>query len=117
MKTLKNRIIIISAILGMTLYALAGFRVALPDEPGVFSTFGKAAQKPLTPGIHYRPPYPIGKLIRVKVNEVKRVYIGKIGEWKGDEIRTQHPDEMEYLTGDVNILNKKCWCSIKLITL
>jgi len=104
-KVSKRSITYGAAVMAMVVYLLNGICSIAPDEQGVMLIFGKARNKILQPGIHYVPPSPVGNLIRVKVNEVKRVYIGKLGAWDGDEIRVQHPDEKEYLTGDVNIIN------------
>ncbi|MBF0433734.1 MAG: FtsH protease activity modulator HflK [Fibrobacteria bacterium] len=101
-----NKIAFTLVVGAFAVYLASGFFIIAPDEQGVVRVFGRAIL-PYQPGIHYTPPWPVSRLDRVKVSGVKRVYVGQIVEALGDEMRLQHAEEQEYITGDINILNLK----------
>jgi membrane protease subunit HflK len=86
------------------IYLLSGFYVLQPDEQGVVTRFGRISANKVQPGIHYRLPWPVESLAKVKVKEIKRMSVGfkMVDQILG---RTTRPEEMQYLTGDENIIN------------
>lgn len=56
-------------------WLLSGFTVIAADEVGVCQRFG-AVQPNLEPGLHYRLPWPVDAVTRVKPAEVKTVEVG-----------------------------------------
>jgi regulator of protease activity HflC (stomatin/prohibitin superfamily) len=62
---------------GIALFAwvISGFTAIAADEVGVCQRFG-AVEPFLSPGLHYRLPWPIDKVTRVKPAEVKTVEVG-----------------------------------------
>ncbi len=85
-------------------YILWGITVIQPEEQGVVRLFGKVVKKDFLPGIYYIPPPPFSKLDRVKVQEIKRIYVGIKPEGSSDKIPF-YSEELEYITGDINIVD------------
>ena len=90
------------AILGLFLGAhlASGVYVVGADERAVVRRFG-AVEAEVGPGMHYRFPWPVGRLDVVKTTSVKKVGVGfalPAGELAA-------PSGMELVTGDTNIVN------------
>lgn len=71
--------------------ALTSFYTVGPDEEGVIRRFGEWVRNEGS-GLHFKLPYPIEKLDRPKVTEVKEISVGTIHA------------EAKMLTGDENIV-------------
>ena len=86
------------------LYFLSGFYVIKPEEVGVVRRLGRVVASAVRPGIHYRLPWPVDKLDKVKVREVRRMSVGFrfIDRQAGI---SPIPWEMQFLTGDTNVIN------------
>jgi HflK protein len=56
-------------------YALSGFTQIAPDERGVVLRFGRPVED-LEPGLHYRWPWPVERVVRVQPDRVRTVEIG-----------------------------------------
>lgn len=72
-------------------FALSAFYIVGPDEEGVVRRFGKWVRTEPS-GLHWKFPYPIEKVDRPKVTQVKEISVGRIIK------------EAKMLTGDENIL-------------
>jgi membrane protease subunit HflK len=99
----RNIFRIVGAVV-VVIYLLSGFYVIQPDEEGVISRFGRLKENKIQPGMHYKIPWPVDRIERVKVKEIKRMSIGfKIV----DQLMGRQPkaEDMQYLTGDENIIN------------
>ena len=59
----------------LVLWLLSGIYIVRPDEQGVVRRFGKAVRI-TEPGPHYRIPWPIEKVDKPKVTQVRRIEIG-----------------------------------------
>ncbi len=97
---LVSRVVIAVAV---GVYLASGISVIQTDEEGVVRRFGKAVRR-VPPGIHYRWPYPVEQLTRLKTKEIKRMSVGfRIV----DQIQGRPPsrEETQFLTGDENIIN------------
>jgi len=57
-------------------WILSGTYSITHEEAGVVTVFGNISGKIMTPGIHYHLPWPVGKLYRVNIKELRSVEIG-----------------------------------------
>lgn len=84
-------------------YLFSGFFLVSTNELGVKRRFGKVVNSRVTPGLHYRFPYPIERVDRVKTQEKKRISVGfELADQAAG--RPSSPTEGEFLTGDNNII-------------
>jgi HflK protein len=105
------------------LYLLTGVTIVGPDELGVVQRFGQRRSSPLWPGLHYRIPWPVEQVSKIKPDRVQVAEIGfrtlgketiqtETGEPAAYEWNLQHrsgryerrPDEALMLTGDENLI-------------
>lgn len=103
------------------LYLAWGFFVVRPGEVGVVRICGQYTGQLLEPGIHYTPPWPVGRADCVSLTQVRRVEVGfrsvPLGlgaapEPVAYEWNIQHrtgryerkPEETVVLTGDENLV-------------
>src|SRR2546425_359451 len=56
-----------------TLLLLNGFYVIPPDETGIVQRFGRKLQDYREPGLHYKLPWPVERLVRVQPISAPRV--------------------------------------------
>lgn len=95
---LKSSLKPILWVLGLILvlgWLATGFYIVQPDELGVATRFGKYVET-TEPGPHYFWPYPIGRLYKPKVTEVKRIEVSRT---------SRADDDVEMLTKDENLVN------------
>jgi len=104
-------------------YLLTGVTIIGPDEFGVVQRFGQRLSSPLWPGLHYRVPWPVEKVTKVKSNRIQVAELGFRTLSKGSapidatepaayEWNLQHrsgryerrPEEALMLTGDENLI-------------
>jgi Cu+-exporting ATPase len=97
---------------------LSGVYIVQPDEIGVIERFGRKVTPFSSPGIHYKLPWPVERLTRIRAHLVRTVEIGyrssaaSAAEPASYEWNLQHrtgrfqsrPDESCVLTGDQNII-------------
>jgi regulator of protease activity HflC (stomatin/prohibitin superfamily) len=99
-------------------WGASGFTQIGPDEIGLARRFGRLLPEDLTPGLHYRWPWPIDDVTRVNPAQVRTLEIGFRSDgsagplagpraWSsphgGDGIR-RLADEAVLITGDGNLL-------------
>ena len=72
---MKNIVKIALAVF-IALYLLSGIYVVQPNERGVVLRFGRVVHDRIGPGIHYHYPYPIERVERPNVTEIRRMSIG-----------------------------------------
>ncbi len=97
------------------IWALSGFYIVRPDQQGVIRRFGKYIAK-TSPGIHWHIPYPVEKVDRPRVEQVKRVEIGFRTVDPGPPARySDRPNESLMLTGGLNIINCDVIVQYKII--
>lgn len=90
-------------LLLITGYLLSGVYMVAPDQQAVILRFGKVIAERVNPGIHYRLPYPIDQVYRLKVYETKRI---SIGLEMPDRVLGKAPEtKTQFFTGDQNIIN------------
>lgn len=96
--------------LGLTLglllvYILTGIYIVNPGEQAVIRRFGSVLTESINEGMHYRLPWPIDKVEKVNVSEVRRADIGvSLPEHKH---QTDAPQNIQLLTGDENITSSE----------
>ena len=85
-------------------WLLSGLYVVPTEEQAVLTTFGAVADDQVPPGVGWHFPWPIGRVQKLKVRELKRAFIG--GE-VADEANAipADPALSQFLTGDQNIIN------------
>jgi len=85
-------------------WVLSGFYIVQSDEQGVVRRFGRMVRGEVSPGIHYRLPWPIEKVDKPQIRKIRRVSIGYL-EKKGK--KKEDPDSaiIQRLTGDINIID------------
>jgi HflK protein len=101
------------------LVVLNGFYALQPDEVGVIERFGRKVTPFSLPGLHYKLPWPIERLTRIRAHRVRVVEIGfrsnvasASAEPAAYEWNVQHrtgrfqtrPEESAMLTGDQNMI-------------
>ncbi len=59
----------------IVLYLLSGVFSISSNEIGVHQRFGRIINDKVQPGIHYKLPWPVDKIIKIPVREVKRMVI------------------------------------------
>jgi len=57
-------------------YILSGVFFVAPDKEALIKHFGMVAQERITPGIHYRLPYPIERECKLKTKIVYKMSVG-----------------------------------------
>ncbi len=66
----------LAALLG--LYFLSGLYYVPADEQGVRLRFGRLSQTHIEPGLHYSWPFPIDRIVRLRINQAQRLSVGEI---------------------------------------
>lgn len=86
------------------LWLASGLYVVRPEQQGVVRLLGRVVGPVATPGLHWRPPWPLTRLNKVKISEAKRLSVGfdLADESSG---RQPPPGRSHFLTGDQNIVN------------
>ena len=104
---LNPKKVFISLLLGILgIYLLTGIYIVNPGERAVIRRFGAVLPQTISEGIHYRLPYPIDKVQKVSVSEVRRADIGMSLPdhiHQGDDT----PQDLQLLTGDENIITSQ----------
>ncbi|MBU2567159.1 MAG: FtsH protease activity modulator HflK [Elusimicrobia bacterium] len=91
------------AIYGLVfLYIISGLYIVQTEEQGVVRRFGRVARDKIMPGIHYRLPWPVERLNKVPVQEIKRIIVG----YYKDPLKKEDFKKIEdILTGDENLIH------------
>ena len=92
-------------VIGIILvWVLSGFYIVQSDEQGVVRRFGRMVRGAVSPGIHYRLPWPIEKVDKPQIRKIRRVSIGYL-EKKGKKKEDSDSAIIQRLTGDINIID------------
>lgn len=98
----------------LVVWLLSGIYIVRPDEQGVVRRFGKVV-KITEPGPHYRIPWPIEKVDKPKVQQVRRIEIGFETIGQGPPARYRfHPEESLMLTADEQIIDAQIIVQYKI---
>ncbi len=98
-------LLIILPFIGLLFYLLSGIYVINPGEEAVIRRFGKWTGERITEGIHYRLPWPVDRVTKVNVEEIKKHTIGV--PFEAHPLTLCPQDVAETLTGDENIIDVK----------
>ncbi len=100
MQTVTLRKLVLAVL---ALYALSGIYFVQPDEQAVVQRFGRALPERVQPGVHYHLPFPIDRVNKLKVRQVRQVTVG--AELAGQQLGQAPTRRAEFLTGDQNLVN------------
>lgn len=92
-------------LIGFIIYLLSGIYVVNPGEVAVLRRLGRYTGESIGEGIHYRFPWPIDKVDKVNVEEIKKHSIGV--PFEAHPLTLCPPDVHETFTGDENIVDVK----------
>lgn len=98
-------VLIIAPFAGLLFYLLSGIYVVNAGEEAVIRRFGKWTGERITEGIHYRLPWPVDRVAKVNVAEIKSHTIGV--PFEVHDLSLCPADVAETLTGDENIVDVK----------
>ena len=85
------------------LWLLTGTYLVAPDQQAVETRFGKVVAPRVMPGLHYSLPWPIERVIKLKVQQAQRLVVG--GDAPDSVLGRTQPLASQFLTGDQNIIN------------
>ena len=101
--------IALAAVLAVGAWALSGFYTVQPNEAGLNLMFGRYVSKTGS-GLHYNPPYPIGSVQKLRVEDRNTTSIGfvyRVDPRSGNQGSMDVPEDSLMLTGDENIADVK----------
>jgi membrane protease subunit HflK len=87
------------------LWLVSGVYLVQPDQQAVVTRFGAVVDARVYPGLHYALPWPIDKVMKVKVNQTRRLVIG--GDVADAVLGRTQPLASQFLTGDQNIIDMR----------
>jgi len=99
----------LAVVLVVGAWALSGFYTVQPNEAGLNLMFGRYVSKTGS-GLHYNPPYPIGSVQKLRVEDRNTTSIGfvyRVDPRSGNQGSMDVPEESLMLTGDENIADVK----------
>lgn len=88
----SKRFVLVVVVLLILSWVLSGIYSISHEEAGVVTVFGRVADEIVEPGIHYRPPWPVGKLYRVNIKKLRIIDIGQTRTGFGGQLS----DELQY---------------------
>ncbi|MFN7803787.1 MAG: protease modulator HflK [Planctomycetaceae bacterium] len=99
-------------LLGLCLvlaWLASGFFIIRGNEQGLVRRFGRASPVPARSGLHWNLPWPLSRVDRVNVSELRTLTIGVAAPDSQDPQGFLRPTGLdrvgEFLTGDKNLLN------------
>ena len=84
-------------------WLLSGIYIVPTDQQGLVTQWGKVVEPRVFPGIHYALPWPIDRVYRLKVRELRRRVVG--GEIPDSILGRSQAANSEFFSGDQNLLN------------
>ncbi len=84
------------------LWLLSGTYLVGPDQQAVVTRFGRVVEERVLPGMHYRWPYPIGQVHKLRTLQRQRAFIG--GTAADQTLGQVEPLESQFLSGDRNLI-------------
>ena len=99
--------ILLIVLAAIVIWLLTGFFRVQPNQQAVQLIFGKPFGQPAEQGLHYNLPSPIGNVVVVNFQDLRRTVIGSLGSGGGGFNRGARPTSTEnlMLTGDENIVD------------
>jgi membrane protease subunit HflK len=90
------------------LYLISGIYYVPADQQALRIRFGRLLPERMQPGLHYSWPYPLEKVIRLKINEAQRLAIGASDLSRALGVNSTGADDY-LLTGDQNLVRLQAW--------
>ena len=84
-------------------WVATGIYVVPADQQAVVTRFGRIVEPRVMPGLHVTLPWPIGRVVKLKVRQTQRAVIG--GSVADGVIGRSEPLESQFLTGDQNLIH------------
>ncbi len=99
--------LLLIALAAIVIWLLTGFFRVQPNQQAIQLIFGKPYGLPAEQGLHYNLPAPIGSVVVVNVQDLRRTVIGSRGGERNTFNRGARPTSAEnlMLTGDENIVD------------
>jgi modulator of FtsH protease HflK len=85
------------------IWAISGIYIVSADQQAVVTRFGAVENPRVLPGMHYALPWPVDRVYKLKVHQLRRTVIG--GEIPDVLLGRSQPALSEFLSGDQNLLN------------
>ena len=93
------------ALAAVAVWILSGVYLVAPDQQAVETLFGKVVAPRVMPGLHYALPWPIQRVTKLKVRQLRRLVVG--GDLPDTVLGRSEPLRSQFLTGDQNIINMR----------
>ncbi len=84
-------------------WLLSGIFLVQPDQQAVVTTWNAVSSPRVLPGLHYALPWPIDRVYKLKVHQLRRTVIG--GDAADITLGRLQPAASQFLSGDQNLLN------------
>ena len=99
--------ILLIALAAIVIWLLTGFFRVQPNQQAIQLIFGKPFGQPAEQGLHYNLPAPIGSVVVVNVQDLRRTVVGAISGSGTSFNRGARPTATDnlMLTGDENIVD------------
>ena len=90
-------------LVAATVWLLFGIYFVAADQQAVVLRLGRVAGAPVGPGVHWTWPAPVGKVLKIRARETRRLTVGFAAP---DQVlgRDAQPAQAEFLTGDRNLI-------------
>jgi membrane protease subunit HflK len=89
----------------LAVWAASGIYFVPTDRQAVVTRFNAAVEPRVFPGVHYALPWPVDRVVSLKVNQLQRLVIG--GEPADLVLGTGGPLASQFVTGDQNIIQMR----------
>ena len=76
LRTAGRRLVLWLVVLAACAYPLSGIYVVRVNETGVLKRFGRIVNDRVAPGLHYRIPWPVDRIMRVATRDIHRFQSG-----------------------------------------
>jgi membrane protease subunit HflK len=76
LRTITCRLAVWLFVAALIAYPLTGIYVVRVNETGILKRFGRIVDDHVSPGLHYRFPWPIDKVMRASTREIRRHQAG-----------------------------------------
>ena len=92
-----------AAYAAASIWLLTSVFLVAADQQAVVTRFGKVVEPRVLPGIHLALPWPIERVTKLKVQQLRRLVVG--GDLPDSVLGRAQPLASQFLTGDQNIIN------------
>ena len=98
---MSRRLVLAILLLSMTAATIGtGWVVVAPGEEAVVRRFGRVLPRVLRPGLHWKAPFGVDRVTRIRTDEVRYLAVG-LGQVPS---ASEAPGTGEFLTADLNLV-------------